>query len=77
MISRVAGVVKLFEHIKQCRICNLKLSKLKWKSFEGNSTKLHLAVGRGGLLIFFDLLEGQRHGILYVESLGERTFLLS
>ncbi|WP_428786439.1 IS5 family transposase [Vibrio splendidus] len=42
------------------------------KSRGGNSTKIHLAVDSGGLPICFDLSEGQRHDIVYAESLAEQ-----
>lgn len=41
------------------------------KSRGGNSTKIHLAVDSGGLPIYFELSEGQRHDITHAESLVE------
>ncbi|EOX4352720.1 TPA: IS5 family transposase [Vibrio cholerae] len=39
------------------------------KSRGGNSTKIHLVVGSGGLPIYFELSEGQRNDIARAESL--------
>lgn len=39
------------------------------KSRGGNSTKIHLVVDSGGLPIYFELSEGQRHDITHAESL--------
>lgn len=39
------------------------------KSRGGNSTKIHLAVDSGGLPVYFELSEGQRHDIVHAENL--------
>ena len=39
------------------------------KSRGGNSTKIHLAVDSGGLPIYFELSQGQRHDVVHAESL--------
>ncbi|MGI2068437.1 IS5-like element ISSod6 family transposase [Shewanella sp. MF08487] len=41
------------------------------KSRGGNSTKIHLAVDSGGLPIYFELSEGQKHDITHAPSLIE------
>ena len=41
------------------------------KSRGGNSTKIHLAVDSGGLPIYFELSEGQKHDITQTPSLIE------
>lgn len=41
------------------------------KSRGGNSTKIHLAVDSGGLSIYFELSEGQKHDITHAPSLIE------
>ena len=39
------------------------------KSRGGNTTKIHLVVDSGGLPVYFELSEGQRHDITHAESL--------
>lgn len=39
------------------------------KSRGGNTTKIHLAVDSGGLPVYFELSEGQKHDVKYAESL--------
>ena len=39
------------------------------KSRGGNTTKIHLVVDSGGLPVYFEISEGQRHDITHAESL--------
>ena len=60
------SIVRVLRHSTGAAIENFKQIG---KNRGGNSSKIHFSVDSGGLTIFFDLSEGQRHDVVHANSL--------